>query len=51
MEDLVLMQVAQTQAHLDEELPYFLLLQGSEHLLLQVLSYIPVLAVLHDDVD
>ena len=50
MQDLVLMQIAQTKAHLYEELPDLLFLKRPVHLLLHILADIAVLAILHNDV-
>ena len=51
MQNLVLMQIAQAEAHFYEEFPDLLLLKRPIHLLLQILANVAVLAVLHDDVD
>ena len=51
MQDLVLMQVTQSQAHFYEELPDLSLLQRSIHLLLQMLANVTILTILHNYID
>ena len=47
---LVLVEVLEAEAHLNEELPYLLLIQRPIHLLFQKLAEVPILAILHDNI-
>lgn len=49
MEDLVLVDVLKAEADLQEELPDFLLLQGLLVLCLQEHRQVPVVTILHHD--
>lgn len=51
MQDSITVQVHQTYAHLDEELPNLGFWQLAPHLFLEIEAQISVFAQLHDDVD
>jgi hypothetical protein len=51
VQNLVRVQIIQTDAHLDEKLPNLGLIQGSSHLSFEILAQISILAILHDDDD